>query len=54
MPGIDEVACMAPASVNDQVGQAVFTAGGLAVHLKAGLGLWGVGSSGSLLEAGAF
>ena len=45
---------MAPAAVNDQMGQAVVTTGCLAVHLETGFGLRRVGCSGSLLEAGAF
>ena len=35
----DEVAGMAPAAINDQMGQAVVTTGCLAVHLETGFGL---------------
>ena len=45
---------MAPATVNDQVGQSVCAAGGFAVHLEASLGL-GRGCCGcTLLKACAF
>ena len=52
--GIDEITSVAPAAINDQVRQSVITAGGLAVHLKTGLGLGCCGGSSALLEAGAF
>ena len=50
----DEVTGVAPATVNDQVGQAIGAAQGLAVHGEAGLGLGRGGSGSALLEAGAF
>jgi hypothetical protein len=45
---------MAPAAIHDQVGKAILTTGGLAVHLEAGFGLGRCSGSGTLLEAGAF
>ena len=44
---------MVPATIHDQVGQAIGTAYGLAVHREARLGLIGFGGSSALLEAGA-
>jgi len=52
--GDHEVTGVVPAAVHDQVGQAIGAAHGLAVHRKAGLGLLGFGSGGTLLEAGVF
>lgn len=45
---------MAPPTVSNEVRQAILSTGGLAVHLETCLGLGGGGSSGTLLEAGAF
>jgi len=42
---------MVPATIHDQVGQAIGTAYGLAVHREARLGLIGFGGSSALLEA---
>ena len=52
--GVNEITGMAPAAINDQVGKAILTTGGLAVHLEASFGLRRGGSGSTLLEAGAF